>query len=201
MVENFSRRLGQPVKQCVRAVFPWEMREEIASKLAYVRPRFANWCKSGVPGLTTLYHRAQKTPPVKPVSAKTLTKRFVEHNGFARHDLCRWDDCGWCKRLPHGYWLHLKLSANPTARYALPTSLELTCYGINFRLVYSCSLHKDLGAPKDAPADEAAFYVFQVALDRFQDDLVPRLAKVFGETPETFYQHSHVHECTGEFEV
>lgn len=201
VVECFARRLGRPAKQCVRAVWPWEMREEIAGKLTYMRPRFDDWSRSGMPGLMTLYRRAQESPPDKPMSTKTLAKRFVERNGFVRHDLCRWDDHGWCKRLPHGYWLYLILCINPTARYAWPVGICLTCYGANFRMEYECSLHKDLGASSVVPADEAAFQVFQAVLDRFQDEMVPWLAEVFGETPEAFYQHSHVYEFSGEFEV
>lgn len=201
VVDCFAQRLGRPVKQCVRAVFPWEMREEIAGKLAYLRPRFASWSRSHMVGLMTLYHQAKKTPPAKPVSPKTLARRFVERNGFARHDLCRWDDRGWCKRLPHGYWLYLTLSIDPTARYAKPADIELLCYGANFRMKYGCSLHRDLGAPKDAPADEAAFQVFQAALDQFQESVVPRLVHIFGETPKAFYQHSRAHEVSGEFDV
>lgn len=122
VVDCFAQRLGRPAKQCVRAVFPWEAREEIAGKLAYLRPHFASWSRSHMVGLTTLYHQAKKTPPAKPVSPKTLVRRFVAHNGFARHDLCRWDDWGWRKRLPHGYWLYLTLSINPTVRYAKPAT-------------------------------------------------------------------------------
>ena len=140
-------------------------------------------------------------PPAKPVSAKTLAKRFVEHNSFVRHDLCRWDDYGWSKRLPHGYWLHLDLSINPTARYAAPVDIGLICYGVNFRVRYGFSPHADLGMPRDTPANEAAFQVFQAVLDRFQDEMVPQLVEVFGETPEAFYQHSHVLECSREFDV
>ena len=201
VVKCFSQRLGKPVKQCVRVVWPWEMREEFVGRLAYMRPRLEAWRKSGMAELATLYRSAQENPSDKPVSAKTLARRFVEHNGFARHDLCRWDDYGWCKRLPHGYWLYLTLSINPTARYAGPVAIGLVCYGVNFRAEYNCSLHNDLNAPKDAPADEAAFQVFQAVLDRFQEEMVPQLAEVFGATPETFYQHSHVHEYNGEFDV
>lgn len=201
IVERFAHRLGKPAKQCVRAVWPWEMRHEIADKLAYMRPRFEDWRKSGMTELAAIYHRAQENPPDKPVSAKTLVKRFVERNGFVRHDLCRWDDYGWCKRLPHGYWLHFGLSVNPTARYRGPVDIGLICYGTNFRTRYGCSLHTDLGAPRNAPADEAAFQVFQAVLDRFQKEMVPKLFDVFGDTPETFYQHSHVLEPSMEFDV
>ena len=201
VVERFGRRLGNPVKQCVRAVFPWEMRDEIANKLAYMRPIFDDWSKSSMKELMALYHQAQETPPVKSVSAKTLAKRFVERNGFVRHDLCRWDDYGWCKRLPHGYWLYLCLAINPTARYAGPVNMGLICYGANFRINYDCSPHKDFGMPKDTPADEAVFQVFQEALNRFQQEMVPQLTEVFGETPDTFYQHSHVYEYSKEFDV
>ena len=201
VVKRFAQRIGKPVKQCVRAVFPWEEREEIANKLDYMRPRFDAWRKSGMDKLAEIYHRAEKTPPANPVSAKTLRKRFVEHNGFVRHDMCRWDDYGWSKRLPHGYWLHLDLSINPIARYAGPVEIALICYGVNFRIKYGLSLHKDLGLPRDTPANEAAFKVFQAVLDRFQDEMVPQLVEVFGETPETFYQHSHVLEYMGEFDV
>ncbi len=201
IVECFARRLGRPVKQCVRAVWPWEMRKEFTDKLASMRPRLERWRKTGMAELADLYRRAQKNPPENPVSSKTLAKRFVKHNGFARHDLCRWDDYGWCKRLPHGYWLYLTMAINPTARYAVPVNIRLICYGVNFRAEYGCSLHDDLGKPADAPADEAAFQVFQAVLDRFQKEMIPQLAEVFGETPETFYQHSHVYEFSREFDV
>lgn len=201
VVERFAQWLGKPVKQCVRAVFPWELREKIADKLAYMRPRFDDWCKSSMESLMVLYRHAQKSQPGKMVSAKTLAKRFIERNGFARHDLCRWDDYGWYKRLHHGYWLYLTLSINPTARYAGPVDMGLICYGANFRMKYSCSPHRDFGMPKDTPADESVFQVFQAVLDRFQEGMIPQLAEVFGETPETFYQHSHVFECSGEFDV
>lgn len=201
IVEHFAQRIGKPVKQCVRAVFPWEVRDEITSKLEYMRPRFDVWRKSDIDKLAAIYHRAKKMPPVKPVTAKTLAKRFVKSNGFVRHDLCRWDDYGWCKRLPHGYWLYLELAINPTARYATPVNIGLTCYGVNFRVRYTVSLHTDLGLPTDTPADEAAFQVFQAVLDRFQNEMVPQLVETFGETPETFYQHSHVLECSNEFDV
>ena len=201
VVECFARRLGRPVKQCVRAVWPWKMREEIADRLAYMRFRFDNWRKSGMAELMDIYHKAQEIQPDKQVSAKTLVKRFVERNGFVRHDLCRWDDHGWCKRLPHGYWLYLLLATNPTARYAVPVDIILICYGFNFRTEYICSLHEDLEASRNAPADEAAFRVFQAVLDRFQEEMVPQLFEVFGETPETFYQHSHVYEYSKEFDV
>ena len=101
----------------------------------------------------------------------------------------------------HGYWLYLTLSVNPTARFAGPVSIGITCYGTNFRAEYNCSLHRDLGARWDAPADEAAFQVFQAVLDRFQSEAIPRLAEVFGETPETFYQHSYAAEYSREFDV
>jgi len=129
VAERFARRIGKPVKQCVRVVSPWEMRKEIARRLDDMLPRFDAWRKSGAGTLAAVYHKAEKTPPARPVSARTLTKRFAEHNGFARHDLCRWDDYGWSKRLPHGYWLHL-LCINPTARYGMPVSIGLDCYGI-----------------------------------------------------------------------
>lgn len=201
VVERFSNRLGKPVKQCVRAVWPWAMREDFAGRLAYMRLRLEDWRKSSMAELANLYRRAQENPPRKPVSYKTLTKRFVERNGFARHDLCRWDDTGWCKRVAHGYWLYLTLSIHPTARHTRPVAIGLICYGINFRAKYNCSLHYDLGAPKDAPADEAAFRVFQAVLDGFQSEMIPQLMEVFGQTPETFYQHSHVNEYSGEFDV
>lgn len=201
VVERFAQRLGNPVKQCVRAVFPWEMRGEIADKLAYMRPRFDDWCKSGMESLMELYSHAQKSQPDKLVSAKALAKRFIERNGLTRHDLCRWDDYGWCKRLPHGYWLYLTLSINPTARYAGPVDMGLICYGANFQMKYSCCPHRDFGMPRDTTADESVFQVFQAALNRFQEEMIPQLAKVFGETPEAFYQHSHVFEFSGEFDV
>lgn len=201
VVERFAQRLGNPVKQCVRAVFPWEMRGEIADKLAYMRPRFDDWCKSGMESLMELYSHAQKSQPDKLVSAKALAKRFIERNGLTRHDLCRWDDYGWCKRLPHGYWLYLTLSINPTARYAGPVDMGLICYGANFQMEYSCCPHRDFGMPRDTTADESVFQVFQAALNRFQEEMIPQLAKVFGETPEAFYQHSHVFEFSGEFDV
>lgn len=201
VVERFARRLGKPAKQCVRAVFPWEMRDEIAGRLAYMRPRFDSWRKAGAESLADLYRRAREMPPDRPVSARTLTRRFLERNGFARHDLCRWDDYGWCKRLPHGYWLYLCLSVNPTARYAQPVNMGLICYGVNFQVNYHCSLHDDFGMRKDIPADEAAFQLFQEALNRFQEEMVPQLAQVFGETPDAFYQHSHAFDYSGEFDV
>jgi len=116
VAERFARRIGKPVKQCVRVVSPWEMRKEIARRLDDMLPRFDAWRNSGAGTLAAVYHKAEKTPP-------------AEHNGFARHDLCRWDDYGWSKRLPHGYWLHL-LCINPTARYGMPVSIGLDCYGI-----------------------------------------------------------------------
>lgn len=201
VVERFSCRLGKPVKQCVRAVYPWEMRQEITDKLAYMRPHFEDWKKKGLPELAAIYHRAQEKPSAKLVSSKTLAKRFVEHNGFVRHDLCRWDDYGWCKRVPHGYWLHLNLSINPTARYALPVNIKLICYGVNFRAIYGCSLCEDFHAANDAHADEAAFQVFQAVLDRFHQEMLPQLFEVFGETPEAFYQHSHAFDYSGEFDL
>ncbi|MDE7333011.1 MAG: hypothetical protein K2O16_12400 [Lachnospiraceae bacterium] len=201
VIEHFAKRFGKPVKQCVRAVFPWEMRKEISDKLVYMRTHFDGWYKSGITELKALYHQMKECPPDKQVSGKTLAKRFVERNGFARHDLCRWDDYGWCKRLPHGYWLHLDLFINPTARYASPVNMVLICYGVNFRIQYGCSLHTDFRMPRDTPADAAAFQVFQVALDRFQNEVVPRLAEVFGDTPNMFYQHSHALDTSKEFDV
>ncbi len=201
VVNRFSQRIGNPVKQCVRAVFPWEMRKEIARKLDDMRLRFDAWRKSGAGTLAAIYHKAEKTPPARPMSARTLTKRFVERNGFARHDLCRWDDYGWSKRLPHGFWLHLDLCINPTARYGVPVSIRLICYGVNFEVTYDFSLHGDLGLPRDTPANEAAFQVFQAVLNRFQEEMVPQLAAVFGETPESFYQHSHALDYSREFDV
>lgn len=124
-----------------------------------------------------LYHNSQKKQPDKLVSAKALAKRFVERNGFIRHDLCRWDEYAW------------------------PVDMELICYGINFRMKYSCSPHRDFGMSRDAPADESVFQVFQAALDRFQEKMISQLAEIFGETPETFYQHSHVFEDSGEFDI
>lgn len=201
VVERFSQRIGKPVKQCVRAVFSWKEKEKIASKIDGMNPHVDAWRKAGVDKLAEIYHRAEEMPPAKPVSAKTLAKRFVERNGFVRHDLCRWDDYGWVKRLPHGYWLHLDLSINPIARYATPVDIGLVCYGVNFRVRYGFSPHMDLGLPRDTPANEAVFQVFQAVLDRLQDEMVPQLVEVFGETPETFYQHSHVLESSREFDV
>ena len=201
VVERFSQRIGKPVKQCVRAVFSWKENEKIASKIDGMNPRVDAWRKAGVDKLAEIYHRAEEMPPAKPVSAKTLAKRFVERNGFVRHDLCRWDDYGWVKRLPHGYWLHLDLSINPIARYATPVDIGLVCYGVNFRVRYGFSPHMDLGLPRDTPANESVFQVFQAVLDRLQDEMVPQLVEVFGETPETFYQHSHVLESSREFDV
>lgn len=58
-----------------------------------------------------------------------------------------------------------------------------------------------MGLPRDTPADEAIFQVFQAVLDRFQNDMVPQLVETFGETPETFYQHSYVREYSEEFDM
>ena len=87
------------------------------------------------------------------------------------------------------------------ARYATPVDIGLVCYGVNFRVRYGFSPHMDLGLPRDTPANEAVFQVFQAVLDRLQDEMVPQLVEVFGETPETFYQHSHVLESSREFDV
>lgn len=80
VVECFARRLGKPVKQCVRAVWPWEMRTEFADRLAYMRPRLDRWRKIGMAELADIYRRAQENPPENPVSPKTLAKRFVKHS-------------------------------------------------------------------------------------------------------------------------
>ncbi len=201
VVERFAQRLGKPVKQLVRAVYPWEQREKIAGDLAAVGLWFQVWRQSTVKALKTAYCQAQENPPEKPVSAKTLVKRFVAHNSFSRHNLCRWDDYGWCKRLPHGYWLYLSFAGIPTARYSNQVSIGLTCYGANFQLQYSCSLFGDLGAPRNSPADEAAFHAFQILLERFEAEVVPSLAQTFGDTPPEFYQHSHSWDYTKEFDV
>ena len=79
--------------------------------------------------------------------------------------------------------------------------MGLTCYGVNFQTEYSCSPHKDFEMPRDIPADEAAFQAFQAALDRFENEMVPQLVQVFGDTPETFYQHSHTWDYSKEFDV
>lgn len=44
-------------------------------------------------------------------SGKTLRKQFLERNWLRRYDLCRWDDHGWCRQLPHNVWLYIEMGA------------------------------------------------------------------------------------------
>lgn len=197
IAEQFAAVFGPPTKQCVRAVHPWEERAAYRERIQQMQDFYTVWINKLNMEIKGKQERINHITfsAEKKVSRKTRQKRFLEINGLERHVLRRWDDRGWCKVLDHHFCLHIDLGLNPEAKDTgsarqQSNSIGLVCYGSNFQLRSTISV-EDFQAPEGDPAGIFAFACFQLFLDRFAAEVVPKLASIFGETPETFVQDSY----------
>lgn len=190
IVACFAEVLGMPGKQCVRAVHPWEEREEHHLRILQMQAFYDTWIRKVREDLQaeensflTQYPRETKGS----AGRKTLQNRFLKANGFQRHALRRWDDRGWYKRLAHHFWLHVTIEFHSGGRSQ--DTLGIVCYGCNFQLRSGIHMqaHPSL---EENPSGLLTFHCFQLFLSRFEAEAVPELAKIFGDMPKAFYQDS-----------
>lgn len=197
IAQQFAAVFGPPTKQCVRAIHPWGEREAYRARIREMQEFYTVWInklKMEIRG------KQERLNPItfsteKHLSRKTRQKQFLKVNGLDRHALRRWDDYGWCKVLDHHYCLHIDLDINPEAKDAgsprqRTNAIGLVCYGSNFTLRSGISV-EDFPAPEGDPAGVFAFSCFQLFLDRFVSEVVPKLAAIFGDTPKEFAQDSY----------
>lgn len=219
---RFAEQLGTPVKQYVRARESWEESGAWQGKKNEMQEFLDRWTERTRDALMHLYRmEKEKTDvPQKPVSRKTMQKHFLDRNGLRRHELRRWDDYGWYQILPHHYYYHLELMVNQKTqehgRYILGhrdvnipvnavrsypvdnlykpiNGMSVHCYGCNFDLICNV-LVEDFVSDAGDPAGEIAFLLFEEFLHRFEAEAVPELARIYGDTPETFVQASYARD-------
>lgn len=218
IIAIFTEQFGMPTKQYVRARGSWEERGAWQRRKKEMQQFFDRWQKETRETLSLLYEKEKEAfkASKKSVSRKTMQKHFLEENCLCRHKLRRWDDYGWYKVLPHHYYYHIELMVkqkplegrsssqnnrcvnlpdSATQQYPhrngyLPTNgMSMHCYGCNFDLICNVVV-EDFGSEEGDPAGEIAFLIFDEFLRRFEEQAVPELAKIYGDTPETFVQPS-----------
>lgn len=189
IVEIFSKSLGQPEKKYVYAVPTYEEKEAYEERVARISTLYEKWYR-GVAGELAKFNDAVYATDSETMrkipGGKTLRKQFLERNGLRRHDLCRWDDHGWCRQLSHNVWLYIEMG---DAEEKEVMRFFVTCYGITFNLIARVSFF----FPQDMPEDVArltAYRKFEFFLQRFMKELAPKLADVYMDDTENFYQES-----------
>lgn len=195
IVETFAGAFGSPEKKFVYAVPGIEEKEQYVDRLNKMRTVYAAW-KRGIKTELTQFEKVAVEQIIKNVEAgayekkgipsrKVMQQRFLKNNNLARHDVCRWDDHGWCRCLPHNIWLHIMFWESEKALF-----MTLSCYGILFELHQNISVTEFENEHGDV-AGALAFEKFQYVLKSFIDQVVPKLLDIYRDDTENFYQESY----------
>lgn len=195
IVETFAGAFGSPEKKFVYAVPGIEEKEQYVDRLNKMRTVYAEW-KQGIKTELMQFEKAAVEQIIKNVEAgaygkkripsrKVMQQRFLKNNDLARHDVCRWDDHGWCRRLPHNIWLHIMFWESEKALF-----MTLSCYGILFELHQNIFVTEFEDEHGDV-AGALAFEKFQYVLKSFIDQVVPKLLDIYRDDTENFYQESY----------
>lgn len=183
IVESFAQVMGEPDQKYVCSVPAYEEKELYLERQTQIRSLYEGWYQGLEKELSGI-DCSRKKP-----DRKSLQKHFLERNGFKRHDRRRWDDHGWCRRLPHNIWLYIELPESENMVH-----LDLLCYGITFMLRDRISFSA-LDDSCNSANREAAYMKFDLFLEKFVEEAAPKLAAVYLDDTDDFYQESVPYRC------
>ncbi len=200
IVSVFAQHFGTPEKKYVTIVPSIKEKKEYCLNQNKMKEIYKKWrtqmeeelncvvlqMKNDLEGMSETQRR-------KNVSRKTIQKHFLEKNGLKRHKIHRWDDHGWYKILPHNYWMYVEMYIQPKPQdtgYKNESWIEVVCYGMNFDLHDRIVINNFASQFGDVAAI-ITFEKFQRFFNKFEKEVIPKLAEIFGDTQSEFYQESY----------
>ena len=202
IVKKFQAVFGTPDKTYTKiftiSVSPWEGQEQLQKCQEGMQKWYNRWCEKT---MSQLREKVKNRLTVVQVEKKTTTiptlqKRVVKALGLGRYEIRPWDDRGWGRRLDHNFWLYVEIFAKPAEpgyydyEIGISNCLRIYCYGDNFNLFDEIHMRDLVKAPWNVMAG-IAFECYEEYLKQFEEDVVPKLAEVFGNTDNAFYQESY----------
>lgn len=203
IVEKFQEVFGTPKQTYTKiytiAVSPWEEKECLLQRKNKMQQWYNRWCESAIIRLKGFAGCTMDSMPkdVAVPNIKTLQRRFVGAQCFVRHDIRPWDDHHWCKQLAHNFWLDVELGVEPVEpdnfRFEhdnINNYMRLYCYGDNFHLYDHINMRSFIKAPWNIMGN-LVLDGYALYLKLFEEEVVPKLAELFGDTDAAFYQESY----------
>lgn len=202
IVEKFQAVFGTPKQTYTKiytiSVSPWENREWLLHRTNQMQEWYNEWCRITVATLQEFAERKKQSIQIDAAAPdiKNLKKHFCQEQRLTRHEIRNWDDYGWCRRLAHNFWIYVELVAAPVEpdsfsfEHDLNNYMRIYCYGDNFHLYDHLDMRSFVKAPWNVMGN-IVFNGYALYIKLFEEEVVPKLAELFGDTGEEFYQESY----------
>lgn len=201
IVEEFQKVFGTP-KQTYTKIYtisvpPWKDREYLIQQTKRMQEWYNLWCQETICKLREFIENKKvfMQKDIKTPGIKTLQKKFLKEQKLVPHNIRPWDDHGWCRQLVHNFWIYVELVVKPIEQNNLCLEndrnnyMRISCYGDNFHLFDHISMRSFITDPSDIKRN-LIFDGYALYLKLFEEEVVPKLAELFGDTDKTFYQES-----------
>lgn len=193
IIRKFEEVFGKVTKVYTVAVPDADAKEEIKLRYQKMQQEFSVWCQNALTDCKSYIQPIVEKTRVseeKEVSLATKQKRFIKEAGLMRHDIRRWDDYGWYKRMAHNYWVYVEIMDFSKNRSKNRYIMRIHCYGSNFNLYDEVNLQSFVDEENEL-AVKVMYEGFSYYFKRFEEEVIPMLEKNFGETHQAFYQESY----------
>ncbi len=193
IIRKFEEVFGKVTKVYTVAVPDADAKEDIKQRYEKMQQEFNVWCQNVLTDCKSYIQPIVEKTRVseeKKVSLATKQKRFIKEAGLMRHDIRRWDDYGWYKRMAHNYWVYVEIMDFSKNRSKNRYIMRIHCYGSNFNLYDEVNLHSFVDEENEL-AVKVMYEGFSYYFKRFEEEVIPMLEKNFCETHQAFYQESY----------
>lgn len=193
IIRKFEEVFGKVTKVYTVAVPDADAKEDIKQRYEKMQQEFNVWCQNALADCKSYIQPIVEKTRVseeKEVSLATKQKRFIKEAGLMRHDIRRWDDYGWYKRMAHNYWVYVEIMDFSKNRSKNRYIMRIHCYGSNFNLYDEVNLQSFVDEENEL-AVKVMYEGFSYYFKRFEEEVIPMLEKNFGETHQAFYQESY----------
>lgn len=193
IIRKFEEVFGKVTKVYTVAIPAADAKEDLKLRYEKMQQEFNVWCQNTLKGcknyMQPFVERAHLGEE-KEVSQVAKQKHFIKDTGLKRHEIRRWDDYGWYKRMAHNYWVYVEIMDFSRNGSKNPYIMRIHCHGSNFNLFDEINL-QSLVDEENELAVKVMYEGFAYYFKRFEEEVIPILEKNFGETHQAFYQESY----------
>ena len=193
IIRKFEEVFGKVTKVYTVAVPDADAKEDIKLRYQKMQKEFNVWCKNTLADCKNYikpYIEKAQLGDEKEISQDAKQKRFIKETGLKRHDIRRWDDYGWYKRMPYNYWIYVEIMDFSRNRLKNRYIMRIHCHGSNFNMCDEVNLQSFVDEENEITV-KAMYEGFSYYFKRFEEEVIPMLEKNFGETHQAFYQESY----------
>lgn len=193
IIRKFEEVFGKVTKVYTVAIPDADAKEDLKLRYEKMQKEFNGWCqntlkdcKKYIESCVEKVHLGEE----KEVSQVAKQKHFIRETGLKRHEIRRWDDYGWYKRMSHNYRAYVEIMDFSRNGLKNPYRMRIHCHGSNFNLFDEVNLQSFFDKENEL-AIKVMYEGFAYYFKRFEEETIPMLEKNFGETHQAFYQESY----------